>query len=53
LDSYIDTIIDEGFDDMETLCELTNDNLSSLGFKVGDKRKLLNAIKKYKNTINK
>ena len=49
LTKYIKEFIDEEWD-WESLLEVTNEDLQEMGIKVGSRRKILNAIQKYKSS---
>jgi hypothetical protein len=44
LSDYVTAIVEEGFDDIVTLCDITENDMESLNIKLGHRRKLQRAI---------
>jgi hypothetical protein len=46
LTKYEEVLRDNGFEDLDTVTDITESNMVELGFKLGDRRKLKKAIAK-------
>ena len=50
LGDYEDSLVDDGFDDMEALLAILEEDIDAIGFTIADKRKLMNAVEKFRLT---
>ena len=52
LEDYEEALIEDGFDDMEALLAILEEDIDSIGFTIADKRILMNAIDKFRATAD-
>jgi FK506-binding protein 1 len=52
LEDYEDALVDDGFDDMEALLAILEEDIDAVGFTIADKRKLMNAVEKFRATAD-
>ena len=52
LGEYEDALVDDGFDDMEALLAILEEDIDAIGFTIADKRKLMNAVEKFRATAD-
>ena len=52
LGDYEDALVDDGFDDMEALLAILEEDIDAIGFTIADKRKLMNAVEKFRATAD-
>ena len=53
LEDYEEALIEDGFDDMEALLAILEEDIDSIGFTIADKRILMNAIDVMPDIISK
>lgn len=52
LEEYEEALIDDGFDDMEAVLAILEEDIDAIGFTIADKRKLMNAVEKFRATAD-
>lgn len=52
LEDYEDALVDDGFDDMEAVLAILEEDIDAIGFTIADKRKLMNAVEKFRATAD-